>query len=191
VLAAAPHAQEQVDHAAIARFKLEAFQRSAVMETLGWLTDVHGPRLSGSAELKSAERWCIDQLARWGLTNVALEPYGTFGRGWSLERFSVEMNEPRYMRVVAHPFAWSPAIDGSIVGTPVAVEIANKADAEKYRGKLKGAIVMLGKPAPVDQGFEPEARRFTDGDLQKQEGLIDPSAAGFDAPRSYWDEDRE
>jgi hypothetical protein len=191
LLTLVPYAQEIVDHAVIARLKLEGFQNSAVMETVGWLTDVHGPRLSGSKELKAAEEWCREQLTRWGLTNVALEPYGNFGRGWSLERFSVEMIEPRYMRVIAHPLAWSPSIEGSLSGTPVAVEIATKADTEKYRGKLRGAIVMRGKPAPVDQGFEPEAARFTDDELRRQEGQLNPAAEGFGAPRSYWDEDRE
>jgi hypothetical protein len=187
----AAHAQERVDHEVIARLKLEGFQNSAAMDTVSWLTDVHGPRLSGSPGLAAAEQWCRDQLVRWGLANVALEPYGTFGRGWTLERFSVEMTEPRYMRVIAHPLAWSPSLPETIRATPIRVEIAGKADIEKYRGMLKGAIVMNGKPMPINQGFEPEADRFTDEELRRMESQLDPAAAGFGAPRSYWEEDRE
>ena len=191
LLTADMRGQERVDHEVIARIKLEGFQRSAVMDTVGTLTDVHGPRLSGSPQLRTAQNWCRDQFAKWGLANAALESYGKFGRGWSFDRFSVEMTAPDYVHVVAFPFAWSPAISGTLAGAPVAVEIASKADAEKYRGKLRGAIVLNGRPKRADQGFEPEASRLSEDELRKQGSQLNPAASGFDAPKSYWDEERD
>jgi hypothetical protein len=183
-------AGEPVDETIIARMKIEGFQHSSVMETLSWLSDVHGPRLTGSPGLRRAGEWARDELTRWGLTGSALESYGSIGRGWSLERFSIEMTEPQYMRITGYPRAWSPA--ASLAGTPTLVEVKSKDDFEKYRGKLRGAIVMNGRPEAFDKEFEPEARRLTDDDLRKMQGQIDPAAVGFDdVPKSFWDEEEE
>src|SRR5438094_129049 len=88
--------QDAVNDTVIAQIKTEGFQRSAVMDTLSWLSDVHGPRLTGTPALRRAGEWSRDQLTRWGLTHAALESYGSIGRGWMLERFSIEMTEPQY-----------------------------------------------------------------------------------------------
>src|SRR4051794_9605659 len=97
LLAAAPaFAQEPVNDSVVAQIKAEAFQRSQVMDTLSWIADVHGPRLTGSPSLRRAGEWARDQLTRWGLANAALEPNGSTSRGWSIERFSIEMTEPQY-----------------------------------------------------------------------------------------------
>jgi len=167
-------AQEKVDEAVIARIKMEGFQHSQVMETLSWLTDVYGPRLSNSANYRKAAEWARDQLTKWGLQNAHLEAWGDFGPGWTVNRFSVEMVEPSYTRIVAYPHAWTPSTPGVVRGTPMLVEIASEADFEKYQGKLAGAIVMLGKPAPATSPFEPPAKRYTDADLTKQLRATDP-----------------
>jgi hypothetical protein len=185
-------AQEAVNETVIARIKTEAFQRSEVMDTLSWLADVYGPRLTGSPTLHQAGEWARDRLTQWGISNAALEPSGNTSRGWSLERFSIEMTEPQYMRITGYPRAWSPALTAPLTGTPVVVEVKTKEDFDKYRGKLRGAIVMNGRPDPADIGFQPEAKRLTDEELKKQEGQVDPAAAGFgSAPKSYWDEEDE
>ena len=80
------------------------------MDTLSWLADVYGPRLTGSPTLRQAGEWARDQLTRWGMANAALEPNGSTSRGWSIERFSIEMTEPQYMRITGYPRAWSPAL---------------------------------------------------------------------------------
>src|SRR5580765_2220878 len=167
LLSATVFAQEPVNDAVVARIKSEAFQRSAVMDTLSWISDVYGPRLTGSPTLRQAGEWARDQLARWGLTNAALEPNDTTSRGWSVDRFSIEMTEPQYMRITGYPRAWSPALASPLTATPVVVEVKSKEDFDKYRGKLRGAIVMNGRPDPRDIGFEPDAKRLTDSDLRK------------------------
>src|SRR5471032_2751093 len=185
-------AQEAVNETVIAQIKAEAFQRSEVMDTLSWLSDVYGPRLTGSPTLRQAAEWARDQLTRWGMVNAALEPSGSSSRGWSLERFSIEMTEPQYMRITGYPRAWSPALASPLIGTPTVVDVKSKDDFEKYRGKLRGAIVMNGRPDPPDIGFQPEAKRLTDEELKKQEGQVDPAASAFpNTPKSYWDEEDE
>ena len=185
-------AQEAVNETVVAQIKGEAFQRSAVMDTLSWSADVHGPRFTGSPTLRQAAEWARDQLTRWGLANAALEPNGTTSRGWSIERFSIEMTEPQYMRITGYPRAWSPALASPLTGTPMVVEVKSKDDFEKYRGKLRGAIVMNGRPGSgrhrLPAGSEAAHRRGA----QEQEGQIDPAAPGFPgAPKSFWDEEDE
>ena len=193
LLAATPaFAQEPVNDTVVAQIKAEAFQRSEVMDTLSWISDVYGPRLTGSPTLRQAAEWARDQLTKWGFANAALEPSGSSSRGWSIDRFSIEMTEPQYMRITGYPRAWSPAIAAPLSGTPVVVEVKSKEDFEKYRGKLKGAIVMNGRPELRDIGFQPDAKRLTDEELKKQEGQIDPGAAAFpNVPKNYWDEEDE
>jgi len=177
-------AQEPVNDAVIAQIKTEGFQHSQVMDTLSWLSDVAGPRLTGSPELRKAGEWARDQMTKWGLERAALEPYGSVGRGWVLERFDLEMTEPQWMRIIGYPRAFSAPTRGPIVGTPVLVEIASKDDFEKYKGKLRGAIVMNGRPAVDDIGFEPEAKRLTGDDLRKRAGAIEPAPSGNDDART-------
>ena len=79
---AAAIAEEKVDLAAIYRIKTEAFQHSKVMDHAFYLTDVYGPRLTGSPGLKAAAEWAVKRFNEWGLANANLEVWGPFGRGW-------------------------------------------------------------------------------------------------------------
>jgi carboxypeptidase Q len=183
-------AQETVNESIVAKIKLEAFQQSQVMDTLSWLSDVHGPRLTGSPMLREAAEWARDQLTKWGMANAALEPNGSVSRGWQIERFSIEMTAPTYMRITGYPRAWSPALVQPLAATPIVVEVKGKEDFDKYKGKLRGRIVMNGRPDPLDIGFQPDAKRQSDDDLKKMEGQVDPAASAFpDVPKSYWDEE--
>ncbi|HEX6622289.1 MAG TPA: M20/M25/M40 family metallo-hydrolase [Pyrinomonadaceae bacterium] len=185
-LAPVARAQERVDHQVIARIKTEAFQNSKVMETLFYMTDVHGPRLTGSPQLKAASEWARGRLAGWGLADARLEPWGTFGRGWSIKRYSVEMTAPQYMNVTAMPKAFTPGTNGPVSGTPVIVEIRTKPDLDKYRGKLRGKIVMNGRPTNNNVRFEPYAKRMTDDELKKSAETMNPGE-----PKSFLDEDKQ
>ncbi len=88
---AAQQASEKVDYDAIYRIKEEGFQRSAVMETMSYLTDVYGPRLTSSPNYKKAAEYAVKKLNEWGLANVTLEPWGPFGPGWSNELTTNEL----------------------------------------------------------------------------------------------------
>src|SRR5512145_1661064 len=104
LLIAAPPAtaQEKVDLAAIEKIKAEGLQRSQVMETASWLTDVFGARLTGSPNIKSAGEWAAKKLIEWGMVNAKLEPWGYFGRGWTNDRLSLHVIEPTPWPVIAY-----------------------------------------------------------------------------------------
>jgi hypothetical protein len=177
---------EIVDEQVVARIKMEAFQRPQVMATVTELTDVFGARLRGSPSYAAAADWARQQLASWGLSNVAFEPGGYTGPGWSVKRFSVEMTAPQYLHVIAHPMAWSPAIAGRVSGTPILVDVSSPDDFDKYRGRLKGAIVLNGRPrATPAASFEPLATRFSDDLLRRGAAAMDPGEkilVSFDGP---------
>src|SRR5438874_9769370 len=86
--------QEPVDLDGIYRIKDEGLNRSQVMETLSYLTDVYGPRLTGSPQAKAAGEWAKKKLSEWELVNVNLETWGPFGRGWSNERLTARAIGP-------------------------------------------------------------------------------------------------
>jgi hypothetical protein len=177
-------AQEKVDEQVVARIKAEGMEHSQVMDTLGYITDVFGPRLTNSPNLRNAQEWVGGKMTSWGFENVHLEPWGEFGKGWAVERFSAEMLEPTYDRLVAYPLAWSPGISGTLTGNPVVVSITRKtadADFAKYHGKLKGAIVLTGvfdfnKP---ETRFEARAKRFTETELKTAAKEKDPAKEGI------------
>ena len=110
VLAAA-QAPEPVDNAAIAKIRDEGLNRSQVMETMFWLTDRYGPRLTGSKEFEEAGDWAVKQLQDWGVANVRKERF-QFGRGWSLVKFHATMTEPRVMPIIGLPKSWTPGTSG-------------------------------------------------------------------------------
>lgn len=160
----------------IARIKEEGEKRSQVMATLGTLTDVIGPRLTNSPALKRANEWTRDEMKKWGLENAHLEPWGPFGRGWTLKRFSAQMIEPQTFPLIALPKAWSPSLDGILTAEVVHFEVNNQADLEKYKGKLKGAIVLTNPSVEIAARFEPLAARKTDKRLLDLADAPEPAA---------------
>jgi hypothetical protein len=149
----------------IERIKDEGLNHSQVMATLSYLTDVIGPRLTGSPNLKRANEWTCQTLNKWGLANAHLEAWGPFGKGWTLKRFSAQVIEPQCIPLIAFPKAWSPPTDGTLVAPVVYFNAKTEADFAKFKGKVKGAIVLTGPPREVSARFEPLARRRTEKDL--------------------------
>lgn len=187
-------AQETVDEAVIAKIKTEGFQNSKAWEDVSYLVDVFGPRLTNSPELRKAQDWMAAKMKSYGLNNVNLEHWGTFGKGWTIERHSFEMFAPTYDRINAIPLAWSPSTKGVVSGEPVFVSIRSEADFEKYRGKLKDKIVMNGTVSEVnwDTNFESLTKRLEDKDLESSEKAIDPykeNAIGGGGPDYLEEED--
>src|SRR6201999_197279 len=87
----------------VQRIRDEGLNRSQVMQTLDYLTNVIGPRLTGSPGMRRANEWTRDKLTAWGLENAHLEAWGPFGRGWVLKRFSAEAIEPQAFPLFAYP----------------------------------------------------------------------------------------
>lgn len=159
--------EETVDLQAVTKIKQEAFEHSKVMEFASQMTDVFGPRLTGSPNLRNAAEWARDEFSSWGLQNSRLESWGEFGRGWVLEDFSLELKVPYYQPLIGFPEAWTRSTQGVLSGTPVAVEISSEKDFEKYRGKLKGSIIVMGESRDVEARFEADARRFAQEELER------------------------
>jgi len=149
----------------IERIKDEGMNRSQVMQTLSYLSDVIGPRLTASPGMKRSNEWTRDQLTKWGLQNAHLEAWGPFGRGWSLKRFSAQVSEPLSIPLIAYPKAWSPGTTGPLTAEVVYVDAKDVADLQRFRGKLKGAIVLTGKMREVKAQFEAMGTRRDEKDL--------------------------
>jgi hypothetical protein len=162
----------------IAKIKDEGMNRSQVMNHLSYLTDVIGPRLTNSPGMKRANEWTRDTMKQWGMQNAKLEAWGPWGRGWSLKSFSAEVVEPNTFSVVAFPKAWSPSTKGKITAEVVYLELKSDADFEKYKGNLKGKIVLVSEPRELKADFIGLGTRRSDESLAQMESATGPNAAG-------------
>lgn len=176
--------------------------RSQVMQTLSYLSDVIGPRLTASPNAKRANEWTRDKLASWGLQNGHLEAWGPFGRGWTLKHFSAQIVEPQDIPLIAYPKAWSPSIRVTPLAPPVDLKGKKKvtapaappssvvtadviyldakteADLDKYKGQLKGKIVLLSPMAEVKAMFEAPGTRRDEKNLLALANANPPGAGG-------------
>ena len=169
--------QEPVDLDAIYRIKAEGFQRSQILETLEYLTDVHGPRLTGSPNARAAADYTMERLRAWGMETVKLERF-PFGRGWSNDRTVALGLSPQAFPIIAYAKAWTPGTRGLVRAEATLAIIRNEADFEEYRGTLGGKAVLTQPVPRVTALFEPPGRRFTDDDLADLAMQPDPSRAG-------------
>src|SRR5438445_4787627 len=155
----------------VARIRDEGMNHSQVMQTLSYLADVIGPRLTASPNAKHANEWTRDTLAKWGLQNSHLEAWGPFGRGWTLKHFSAQVVAPQDIPLIAYPKAWSPGVKvmpemasapvskgkNKIVAAPpqpssvvtadvIYLDAKNAAELDKFKDQLKGKIVLISQP---------------------------------------------
>ncbi len=149
----------------IERIKDEGMNRSQVMQTLSYLSDVIGPRLTASPGMKRSNEWTRDQLTKWGLENAHLEAWGPFGRGWTLKRFSAQVSEPLNIPLIAYPKAWSPGFAAPLTAEVVYVDAKDEADLQRFKGKLKGKIVLTGAMRDVKARFEAMSTRRDEKNL--------------------------
>jgi carboxypeptidase Q len=168
--------QEKVDLQIMQRIRQEGLENSRVMEYLSYLCDVYGPRLSESPQYRQAGEWAVNKLKELGLENAALEPWGTFGRGWELQKYYAAMTAPRYMPLIGYPKAWTPGTNGLLKGDPVLLDVKKAEDLNKFKGKIKGAIVLVQGEQELEIKFDPSATRETEEDLKKLEMAAEPGA---------------
>jgi hypothetical protein len=164
------------DSAVVEKIKDEGLNRSQVAQTLSYLTDVIGSRLTGSPSLKHANEWTRDKMTGWGLSNAHLEAWGPFGRGWQMDRFSCQIVEPYGITLIAYPKAWSPGVR-SVTTDVVLVDVAYEAALAQFKGKLKGKIVLSGPERPIPARFTSQGSRYTDEELATM-ASAQPQAAG-------------
>jgi carboxypeptidase Q len=173
VLCVSVFTQEPVDRTVIARIRSEGLERSQILQTFDQLVTVIGPRLTNSPAHRRAVDWTVERLKALGLSNVHTEPW-EFGRGWTLEHFSVEMLEPRYEPLIGYPKGWSPSTNGRIVAAPTYLPGATAQSLASHAGKLRGAILMA---SPLQSYFIREDRPPASGDLVTKGAPRRPSNA--------------
>src|SRR6266699_717250 len=144
----------------IVRIRDEGLNHSQVMQTLSYLSDVIGPRLTASPNMKRACDWTRDTMEKWGLQNAHLEPWGPFGRGWTLKRFSAQVVEPQDVPLIAFPKAWSPGTNGPLTADLVYFDARDENDMARFKGQLKGKIVLTAPMREVKAHFEAPGTRL-------------------------------
>ncbi len=174
----------------IDKIKDEGMNRSQVMQTLSYLSDVIGARLTGSPGLKNANEWTKDTMTKWGLKNAHLEAWGPFGRGWTLKSFNAEINSPYTIPLIAYPKAWSPSTNGTVTADVVYLDVKTDADFDKYKGQLKGKIVLISDIRETKADFTGMGSRYSDEDLTKMEAAT-PAGGGGQGRPPVTDEQRQ
>ena len=177
MLAAPAVAQDNT--AALNRIIDQGTNHSQVVPTAEYLADVIGPRLTNSPNMRRAETWTQEQFRQWGLTGVHKEGF-PFGRGWSIERSSVRMVSPRPIQLTAIPVAWTPGTAGPITAPVIVAPMTRTRDFDRWRGQLRGRVVLLTAPGTGDEPDKPPFRRLSADELGKldefQQPRYDPAA---------------
>src|SRR5579862_764129 len=87
-------AQQRMDADINAKIRQEENSHSQIMRTLHFLTEVYGPRLTGTPSMKAAGEWSIKTMESWGFANGHLEPWDYGHPGWVNERFTGHIVAP-------------------------------------------------------------------------------------------------
>jgi hypothetical protein len=182
--------QEKIDRDVIWKIRSEAAERSQVLATLHMLTDVYGPRLTGSPNLKGASDWVVKRTTDWGLKNAHLEPWDFGKPGWLNERTSAFVIAPVKDSLVVEALAWTPGTNGAVTGSAVQIDPPSPATREQLaayletnRAKVTGKIVFVGAPAKVPVTILPSPRRRDDADVRATYDPANPNPGGPGGPQ--------
>ncbi len=165
-----------VDWDTAARIREEGLQRSQVMDIVGYMTDVLGGRLTLSENMKRAQLWAKGKMEKLGLENVVIEPFMDYGAAWDNEYFSLHMLEPEYQPMMGFPLAYTSGTQGKVAAPAVlAADIQVKKDFDRYKGKLKGTVVLSTPPLTLDMAALTQGvSRLTADDLARLEETVVP-----------------
>jgi carboxypeptidase Q len=176
---AALFAQDKADLSIVNRIRDQAFNHSEIMETLFYLTDANGPRVTNSTGFKAAADWVVKRLEGYGLVNVKQEPWGAFGRSWNQLHYEGHMLEPQYSPIIGFQAAWTDATNGPVKGDAMLAPLTTQADLDKYKGQLRGKMVLTMAPQEIEEPYNPLAHRLTDEELRQRVETPDPSRFAF------------
>ena len=104
------------------RLREEETNNSKIMWILHELTDVHGPRLTGSPGLRDAQNWAVETMKSWGLVNVKLEPWTFNHQGWQNYELSANVLKPFQQPLNVRAVSWTPGTKGVVEGSVLVVE---------------------------------------------------------------------
>jgi hypothetical protein len=196
-VAAPAAAPERINHEINSRIRQEGRDRSQILRTLHYLTDVYGPRLTGSPNHKMAAEWAVKQMAEWGLVNGRLEPWEFGHPGWLNERFSGFIVSPVKDSLVGEVLAWTPSTAGTVNAGALQIappERPTQADLTKWldqvRPTVKGRIVLVGRhtAVPVTINKSPLRRDYDDVRRQYDPNAPAPQGPPGDARRAQQDQ---
>src|SRR5688500_4722764 len=168
-------AEERPDEAVFWKIRQEATARSQILQTVHVFTDVYGPRLTGSPNLKAAGEWAVQQMTSWGLKNGHLEPWDFGHDGWANERVAAYMTSPAKDSLVVEVVAWTPGTKGVARGQAVQITLPARATAaemtsflEGIKATISGRMVLVGPHRVVPVTFNPAPLRRDDADVLTQ-----------------------
>jgi len=172
----------------LARIREEGFQRSQVMDIAFYMTDVLGPRLTGSRREKKAQDWARSKMEEMGLSNVVAEPFGAHEASWDNLYTSLHLLEPDYQPLIGYPLAFTPGTNGRVTAEAKIAVIRSREDFDRNRGKLRGVVVLTAPSRSVPPRFEPDAVRFSSDELRALEESTIASRFGVGQDEYVWDE---
>jgi len=168
-------AEERPDQSIFWKIRQEGTNNSQILRTLHMLTDVHGPRLTGSPNLKAAGEWAIQQMQSWGMKNGRLEPWDFGHPGWTNERLAAYIVSPVKDTLVAEVLAWTPGTRGVVKGAALQITMPRQptqeelsAHLEALKESVKGKIVLVNAPTKVAVTFNPTPLRREDSEVITQ-----------------------
>ncbi|HEX8184209.1 MAG TPA: M20/M25/M40 family metallo-hydrolase, partial [Blastocatellia bacterium] len=169
-----------------ARIRKEATDNSQIMQTMHYLTDVYGPRLTGSPNLKAAGEWAVKQMTRWGFENAHLEPWDFGHPGWLNERLTAHIISPVKEPLTCEALAWAPSTNGAVAAQSYQMILPDKPTRESLaaylngvKEKVKGRIVLAGKHQLVPVNVAPLPRRIADDQAKSRYDPNNPNAGQF------------
>lgn len=169
------------------RIRKEGMEHSQIMKTMHMLTDVYGPRLTGSPNHKRAADWAVKQMSDWGLQNAHLEPWDFGHPGWLNERLTAHIVSPVKDVLSCEVLAWTPSTRGAVRANAHQLILPERpsqeqltAFFEKEKANARGRIVLVGKHASLPVDLNPPAKRQTDEQAKQRYG---PDARPFAFPR--------
>ena len=177
---------DEVDEAMIARIRKEGMEHSQILKTMHMLTDVYGPRLTGSPNHKRAAEWTVKQMTEWGFENGRLEPWDFGHPGWQNERLSAHIISPVKDSLVCEVLAWTPSTRGIVRAKATQIILPERPTQEQFNAfvarektKVRGRIVLVGKHQIVPVNLTPSAKRADDKQMQQR---FDPDARPSPTP---------
>ena len=162
---------ENINLTVMQQIRNEEMNHSKVMDIAFHLTDISGPRLTGSPGFMRAANYAKNQLTTWGLTNAKLDPWGEFGKSWQLEKSYVAMAAPYYKPLEAFPKSWTAGTGGELVVDVVLITAKDSAGLDAYKGRLAGKMLIVDRSDVYKQSFTSDAYRYSDAQLDSMQNL--------------------
>ena len=176
------------DTALLAKIREEAMQRSQIMKTIHMFSDVYGPRLTGSPNHKNAAEWALKQMTAWGMENAHLEPWEFGHPGWLNERLTAHILDPVKDSLVCEVLAWTPSTRGTVRAKVLHLTLPERPSQDQLtsffaaqRSRIRGRIVLIGKPTVIPVNLNPPPKRTSDEQVQQRYGP-NPRPFAFPTP---------